>query len=124
MQVHTGRRRATESRTNQSRVGGGLGGLGGGRFQMKGEERQQTAADPYRKGTGPDFPATANKKQKKLSTAVQRGRGDARRGVRPQTGGAEAERIATAGVRSAAELGQYANLKHERHGNRYVSMVV
>lgn len=90
---------------------------------MRGEKRRQTAADPHRKGTGPDnCPATA--KKKKMSTAVQRGRGDARRGVRPQTGGAEAERIATAGVRSAAELGQCANLKLVRHGNRYASMVV
>lgn len=44
--------------------------------------------------------------------------------MRPQTGGAEAERIATAGVRRAAELGQCANLKLVRHGNRYVLMVV
>lgn len=34
--------------------------------------------------------------------------------MRPQTGGAEAERIAATGVRSAAELGPCANLKHVR----------
>lgn len=49
-------------------MGVGWGGLGGrgrrGRFQMRGEKRRQTAADPHRKGTGPDnCPATAKKEK-------------------------------------------------------------
>lgn len=87
--------------------GGGGGGWGGCNRQLQihaKKERDQTTVHQQQK----------KQKQIKVSTAVQTGRGDARRGVRPQTGGAEAERIAATGVRSTAELGQCANLKHTR----------
>lgn len=42
--------------------------------------------------------------------------------MRPQTGGAEAEKIAVTGVKGAAELGQCANFEHLRLGHRYASM--
>lgn len=66
-----------------------------------GEERQQTAADPHRKGMGPEnCPPIA----KKCPHRFQRGRGDARRGMGLQTARAEAKRTAITSFRSISNL--------------------
>lgn len=121
MQVHTGRRRG--NREPHQSVKGGWG-VGWGQVPNEGGGEATDSCRSIQKKERERTTFQQQQKKKKMSTAVQRGRGDARRGVTPQTGGAEAERIATAGVRSAAELGQCANLKHKPHGNRYVSTVV
>lgn len=76
---------ATESFTNQL----------GGRVHT-GKERQQTAANPHRKGAEPqNCPPIA-----KMSTQIQRGRGDARRGMELQRGRTEAKSTARTSLRS------------------------
>lgn len=70
----------------------------------RGPDRIGEATDSCRSTQEGDGTGKLPTNSEKMSTQVQRGRGDARRGMGLQTGSAEAERAAIASFRSVCDL--------------------